>query len=148
MKIDTNYAAISLYLNKIAGIKNCDIEDIIVSNPKKVIPFVSRRSRYEILLYKRFFNVEIKRENVLKRLYFSAFTLNEFIHKEYQELLFKLMIVYIFSYLKKKGVKISNEFKKRTLQKIIMCIKFDKINSFFGEYGLYFLFNALLRNKI
>ena len=148
MKIDSNYKAIVLYLNHIAKFKKCEIEDIIISNPKKVIPYISTKSKREILLYKRFFDVKMENENVLKRLYFSALTLKEFIHKEYQELLFELMLIYIFSYLSQKNIKLSEEFKKRTLNKILMSIKLDKNEEFFGKYGLYFLFTSLIRNKI
>ena len=57
------------------------------------------------------------------------------------------MLLYIFSYLQKRGVILTEEFKERTLKKIILAIMLDKVEELFGNYGLYFLFAGLLRNK-
>ena len=83
MKIETCYNAINLYLNKIAKLKNCNIQDIIISNPKNAIHYAVRQSKREIKIYKRFFDVNMERENVLKRLYFTAFVLKKSFMKYY-----------------------------------------------------------------
>jgi hypothetical protein len=52
MKINTQYVAITLYLNSITDIKHCKIEDIIISNPKKVISHTAKKGKYEVLFYR------------------------------------------------------------------------------------------------
>ena len=146
MKIESCYRAVVLYLDKIAQMKRCEIEDIFISNPKNAIYYVVRQSKLEIKIYKRFFDVDMEKENVLKRLYFTALVLKRCIHQEFHEILFKLMLLYIFSFLKKKGVELTEDFKERTLKKIILVVMLDRVEELFGRYGLYFLFVGLLRN--
>ena len=52
--------------------------------------------------------------------------------KKFHEILFKLILIYIFSYLQKREVRLTGKFKEKTLKKIL-AIMLNKVEEIFGR---------------
>jgi len=105
---------------------------------------IIKKTNNEIEKYKNFYDVTMQEATNLKKYYFIGMVLaKNFTNKKPD--IYAAMIDFMYDILVDRLLIDNDEFVNRTINKILITILKGKVEEKFGEYGIYFVFNSIIR---